>query len=440
VQRLRNTFTDAAGRTAVFPVVVDPASGQTAFLTPPGTEVYGQPITENFRASGPRQSTQNGLVWPLLPNGQDRQATLNFARRTIDPDGSLVFISDIDQSFARTVPGGATVTTTYDYTFLVPEPQALLLPSPTTGGVIGRTKISEDNSPLPRDRVILTYDYFDKVPLAAQGIGVHRFSPGLEKTFFDRQASIEVRIPFAATLTSDILTDGSTTSSAAEFGNIAVTLKGLIYGSNTLNVAAGVGFAVPTADDTRVFTPEGVEIIRVKNETLVITPYWAYLYTPNESVFFQNWYALGFNTVGNRVLGNPDLKGLQPAGRLFDQHLLQIDAQLGYWLVSPARSDGLLTGLAPFVELHWNASVGGPTTVQTNQFTIGASNSNFNELNLSFGSIITLGNSVNLMVGAAFPLLNENNRTFDYQLGIRANVFFGPTLQAGTPQALVSAF
>src|SRR5262249_14312798 len=93
-----------------------------------------------------------------------------------------------------------------------PIPQAPILvmvtvPNPSNGGAVGRTKIADDNSPLPRDRFILDYDYFDNVPLSRQ-TGVHRFSPGIEKTFLDQSASIEVRLPFAATLSSDVTTAG----------------------------------------------------------------------------------------------------------------------------------------------------------------------------------------------------------------------------------------
>jgi hypothetical protein len=47
----------------------------------------------------------------------------------------------------------------YDYI------SSIALPLPSSGGVVGITKISENNSPMPRDRVLFVYDYFSNVPL-----------------------------------------------------------------------------------------------------------------------------------------------------------------------------------------------------------------------------------------------------------------------------------
>jgi hypothetical protein len=75
--------------------------------------------------------------------------------------------------------------------------------------VVGRTKIADDNSPLPRDRFIFNYDYFNNASLGS-GIDVSRISLGVEKTFLDQQASVELRIPFASTLDSTSTADGMT--------------------------------------------------------------------------------------------------------------------------------------------------------------------------------------------------------------------------------------
>src|SRR5207245_4582509 len=98
------------------------------------------------------------------------------------------------------------------------------IPSPTAGGVVGRVKTSEDNSPLPRDRVFFTYDYFERVPTAANN-DVRRYTPGFEKTFFDRNASIEFRFPFASTLSSDIDLGRVTSPTRTQFGNLDITLN-----------------------------------------------------------------------------------------------------------------------------------------------------------------------------------------------------------------------
>ena len=74
------------------------------------------------------------------------------------------------------------------------------IPSGTNGGVVGQVKLAEGFSPIPQDRVYFNYSYFNQVPLSASGVNVNRFTPGFEKTFWDRLASVEFRTPMASTL------------------------------------------------------------------------------------------------------------------------------------------------------------------------------------------------------------------------------------------------
>lgn len=70
---------------------------------------------------------------------------------------------------------------------------------PTAGGT-RRVKISENMSPIPRDRVFFDYNDFQNalfVPNPSTGGGystsVQRYMPGFEKTFFNGWASINIR-------------------------------------------------------------------------------------------------------------------------------------------------------------------------------------------------------------------------------------------------------
>jgi hypothetical protein len=310
-----------------------------------------------------------------------------------------------------------------------PSPRTVTfeVPSPAGGGVVGRTKVSEDNNPLPRDRVIFEYDYFNRVPLTSNKFDVHRFSPGFEKTFFDQRASVEVRVPFASTLDTDLVAGTTGTSRAGEFGDVHVTLKGLVYSSPAFNFAAGLGIAIPTADDTRVFLPGGTELLRIKNESVILTPYFAYLVTPDDRLFFQNWFQIGFDASDNPVSVNPDLAGLREVGNLTDQTILQIDAQVGYWLYRSQDNSRWLTALAPFFEVHYNTALDNADTIRAGALTITGVRNRFDELNLSAGVVAQLGNNCLLSFGAAFPVKGQSDRSFDYQLGIRASIFFGQT-------------
>ncbi|HMF13181.1 MAG TPA: hypothetical protein VKE94_12780 [Gemmataceae bacterium] len=297
---------------------------------------------------------------------------------------------------------------------------------PAAGGVVERTKISEDNNPLPRDRVFFSYDFFSRVPFANGDFDAHGFVLGFEKTFFDRIASIEVRIPFASTLDPDVVVD-SAGARDGELGDVNLTLKALLWGGPVLNVAAGLGIGVPTGPDTRFAFQNGTQLGRIRNESVILTPYVAYLVTPDERWFFQNWFQVGFDTNGNPVELNPTFAGVSGVGRLNDQTVLQIDAQLGYWIYKSGDNTGWITALAPFLELHYNTSLDNADSISGTNFSLTNVNNRFDELNLSTGVVAQIGNNCSLALGAAFPLKNESNRSFDYQLGIRANIFFGPT-------------
>jgi hypothetical protein len=312
------------------------------------------------------------------------------------------------------------------------------LASPSSGGMVGRTKVADDNNPLPRDRVIFDYDFFGGVPVGPRGADVHRFSPGVEKTFFDRMASIELRLPFASTLNSTVVADGPS-GYQTELGNLHLTLKALVFTSDVLNVSGGLGVSLPTATGTRARLADGTDLVRIRNESVVLTPFIAALFTPTDELFAQAWYAVGFDAGGNPVEANAALTGLQPAGRLYDAALSQLDAQIGYWLFRAADPDALLQGLAPFVEAHYNAGLGHGSVLSSGLAQIGDSR-NFNELNLSAGVTAWIAGNFTLTVGAVVPLLQAPDRTFDYQVGIRGNWFFGPAASSRSSALQISSF
>ncbi len=100
--------------------------------------------------------------------------------------------------------------------------------------------------------------------------------------------------------------------------------------------------ALPTADDVNVSVLGGTPLVKIHDDAVILTPFVALLLTPSDRFFFQSWLQVGFDPNGNEVDANPDLtSGLSRFGQLKDQDLLQIDAQVGYWLYrSEERSAG----------------------------------------------------------------------------------------------------
>ena len=158
----------------------------------------------------------------------------------------------------------------------------LLIPSNNNGTL----KLAENVSPIPRDRIFFNYSLFNRVPLTPGGIDVSRFSPGFEKTFLDKQASLEVRTPFSTTLDNTIITDGSSSTSQLKFGNMFLSLKGILIGTDCWAITGGTSLILPTAQDTRIFTPNGQsgfggqEILNISNESVHLMPFLGAVATP----------------------------------------------------------------------------------------------------------------------------------------------------------------
>src|SRR5439155_3110097 len=76
-------------------------------------------------------------------------------------------------------------------------------------------KMADDNSPQPRDRVFLDFNFYDNVGAGVarrlgidlHGVDIYRENFGFEKTFFDNSASIGLRLPLN-TLSSESNTAG----------------------------------------------------------------------------------------------------------------------------------------------------------------------------------------------------------------------------------------
>jgi len=316
--------------------------------------------------------------------------------------------------------------------------QTITVPNPSAGGVVGLITIAEDNSPLPRDRFIFNYDYFDQVPFTPTGIPVNRYQFGFEKTFFDGWTSLEVRLPFASTLNSTIGTfsDGTNT----EFGNLRLAVKALLLRRPTLNIATGLAIYLPTADSIQIIGPDGSDLIRVDNSSVQLSPYIGALLTPNERLFAQAWIGFVFDTKGNPVHVNPEFfAGSYDIGNLRAGTLMMVDLQIGYWLYQ--ADSGILQRLAPFCELHYNGTVSNGSVLSTSSgLLIGDVNGNFDDWTLSAGFLSQLGQNTTLSVGAVAPLRSGQNRMFDYQVGVRLNYFFGYTARQRAAASRVTGF
>jgi hypothetical protein len=300
-------------------------------------------------------------------------------------------------------------------------PTPIFVPNPSRGGMVGRQRISEDSSPLPRDRFIFNYDYYNNAPLGQTGKDVNRFAVGVEKTFFNGRVSLEALLPFASTFDADFIANGNN-GNHAELGNLTLYIKFLLYRSACLNLAMGSGFYIPTAADSTVSQNNGTVLARIENQAVIISPYAAAVYTPNDRLFAQTWLSFSLDPTQNEVFVNPGA-GLVSAGRIQDRTLMQLEGQIGYWLMKSDDPCARLRGLAPFVEIHWEQALDNAEVARLGGFAIGDTGNLRSQVNFTAGLTAQVRDNLNLTFGAVVPL--SDNRSFDYQLGFRANLFFG---------------
>jgi hypothetical protein len=294
---------------------------------------------------------------------------------------------------------------------------------PGGGGVhVGRTKIAENSSPIPRRRIFLNYSLFDDVPLTRRRVTVNRFSPGFEHTFLCNQMSFELRAPFAGTIDTQLNAEGSQVHSV-EFGDLFLSLKALLLRSEMLALAAGVSVSVPTADDTTVSLASGRELLRIENEVVHLMPYIGWLLEPNSRWFTHGFLQLDTDIEGNSIVFNPTGNRPVMLGKLRDTAFLYSDVGIGYrWYENPQACQ--LLAIIPTVEWHYNRSLEPAKILDTGRLRIGQPREDIQVLNMVLASTFQFRNNRSLSIGYATPIGNSSDRQFDGELRVIWNRFF----------------
>jgi hypothetical protein len=299
-------------------------------------------------------------------------------------------------------------------------PAAFTVVLPGGGGTaVRQVKIAENNSPEPRDRVFFNYNFFNDV----DSIGdVNRYTFGVEKTFFCGSQSLELRVPFAATLNSDQFANG-TSLRETEFGNLALIWKILLLERDCWLLTGGLGATFPTADDARLFLDDTTQILHIHNRSVHLLPYLALLGAMGERWFTQVFLQLDIDTSGSVVEGDVDGGPLPRIGVLQDSTLLFVDVGVGYWLYeNPCACR--LTGAAAVVELHYATTLQDSDIVAGNGLAIGNASARYDQLDLTVGVDFKLGERTSIRPGVVVPLRDGDDRLFDYEAQLQVNVSY----------------
>jgi hypothetical protein len=229
------------------------------------------------------------------------------------------------------------------------------------GGGDRRQKLTEHTSPIPADRVFITYNYFDNplVDVNNNVVDVNRYMFGFEKTFLNRNASLEVRTPLVNGVAANQDQDGTTYYRETELGNVTLTPKFLLRRDRCGAVSTGLGIVLPTAPDIQVSS--GNLTVDVENLAVHLQPFIAFHRTPGNHCWATFYTQFDFATGGNRVISREN--GVELSDELYnDQHLMFLDLSVGRWL--RRNPCGRVRGVAAIFELHYTTTLNDTDGVQ----------------------------------------------------------------------------
>jgi hypothetical protein len=400
--------------------------------TPPALTIGGASpgagITPILEPSSIYQTTANDAFINNIPS------TAGFA------NGTAVYDAASSGALPSNPPAGDPQDAFLFYNYVIDGAAAL------PGFAVGFVKLTENMSPIPRDRVYMNYSYFKNANFYPEKADVNRFMPGFEKTFYDGWTSIEIRTPFAATLGSDQFTDpnmcgglgGVTEYRDIEFGNMSVIFKTLLMERDTWAITAGVQTMLPTASNTSVTAstngrPDGTlfQSVFVANESVHVMPFLGAIWAPNERFFNQALLQVERDVNGNLVYvndtANPGLSGrdLNQIGRVYFPTFMYMSFGTGYWLYKNDQASGL-TGFSPVMELHVNQGLNAFQPLKGDTYQIGVSQGIVSVTNALIGCNFEWGTRSTLTFAYVTPLGGGADRFFDGEVRALYNWRFGP--------------
>lgn len=287
-----------------------------------------------------------------------------------------------------------------------------------------RFKLTENISPIPVDRFFFTFNHFSQPVRDVNGDAqdVDRYLLGLEKTFFNNNMSIEVRVPMVRGLDNnqvrnDVAIPNDNTLSA-ELGDVTLIGKAIAHQTDRSVFSYGLGMTLPTADDTNVIGDPAT--FRLENQALHLLPFMSAYFRPNNDMWITFSTQFDFDVVGSSLITNDGLGNVNSieTDRFYEQSLLFLDMTAGWWFLEKRDSSSWLQRMAAILELHYTTTLTDFDSFQssTGQFIVGSGESFTSSSFSSFGSGI----------GGA-PNVADNGRldVWNLTLGLRAKCIHG---------------
>jgi hypothetical protein len=188
-------------------------------------------------------------------------------------------------------------------------------------------------------------------------------------------------------------------------------------------VSGGLGVALPTGRDTRLFRAGGNQILQLENESVHLLPYVAMLHLARESsLFVQGFLQFDIDANGNSISGDLAGQALQPLGTMHDATLMFADVGVGFQLYQDPNT--ILTAIVPTVELHYSSTLQDADSVSGAGITVAGQSQRLDVLNMTAGAHFLFGDRLVVTPGIAVPLRTGDDRQFDFEATVLANWYF----------------
>lgn len=297
------------------------------------------------------------------------------------------------------------------------------------GGGATRSKIAENSSSLPMDRLIFNYNHFhnaiDDTP--TDSTDIDRFTLGYEKTFFEQMMSVEIRMPFLADNDFD---NGIFSRNGGEVGNLSVTLKSVLTSDQDSLWAAGLTIDTPTGDgvvsiDNSIANPLTVAF---SNDAVHLSPFIGFLCAPSSGNTHQGFVQIDVPTNAN-TLTFSDVSGANTE-EFLEQTLLYLDYSFSKQIYNAgrsARSGCDIRRVLGLAELHYtttleDSDVAISGTAANPLFQVSSTGNRLDVLNLTLGLHTEFASGAQLRLGTVTPITDDLDRFFDFEFQAQLNI------------------
>jgi hypothetical protein len=277
-----------------------------------------------------------------------------------------------------------------------PQPRsAIIVPS------VRSFKISDNESPQPRDRAFLDFNYYDNVGAAVdrrlgidlREIAVYRETFGLEKTFLDGAASVGLRLPLN-TLSAESSTAGLG-GTDTDIGDLTAILKYALWQDSDAGTLFAIGLAVTAPTGPGHFAGSAIPTMH----DTILQPFVGYVWSADR------WFVHGFT-------------GIDVPTEIRDVTTLFNSVGVGYIFPRASSEDRLLKAVVPTLEVH----ISDPLN-HRGAFRVDDPAGTADVVDLTMATTFELGRRSNLSVGIVTPVTGP--KPFDVEALVQFNWFFG---------------